>query len=550
MSRDITGTGGHATRPSLRVTLGAAVVAALVAGLPGTASAVPPPPPNPSDSELQAAGAAERAQAGQVGVLVNQLTEAEAQLQQLGDDIELRMELANKALVDLQVAQDAAASAQAERTAAGQQVTVAEHTIEVATQQGYDFAAASYQQGSTVGSFSAYLGSDSPEDVLARAQMLAAVGDNQLGVMDAVQRARTQQANAASVATSAQRSAEAAEGGAQSAKVAADNAQVQAQSAQATQAEQTVQLQGQRDSAQAALDTARASSAGLAGQRAAFQSWDSARLAEEEAARAAAEAAARAEAEAAARAQAAARVRVEAAARTEAEASARAEVQARAEAQAAARSQAPTPSRAATPSPAATSSPAQSPAATRNQPEPSGGGGSSAGGGGSSAGGPARSAGGGGAAAPAPPPAASYPPPTGASVQSVIDRALSQLGVRYSWGGGDKNGPTVGIRDGGRADSFGDYRNAGFDCSGLMIYAFAGVKSLPHYSGYQYTSGRQVPTSQMQPGDMVFYSPGGIHHVALYIGDGQMVEAPQSGSVVKVSPLRTRGLMPYVTRLF
>ncbi|GAA3131429.1 hypothetical protein GCM10020255_005270 [Rhodococcus baikonurensis] len=87
------------------------------------------------------------------------------------------------------------------------------------------------------------------------------------------------------------------------------------------------------------------------------------------------------------------------------------------------------------------------------------------------------------------------------AIETVIDRAMSQLGVRYSWGGGDANGPTVGIRDGGVADTFGDFENAGFDCSGIMIYAFAGVGiSLPHYSGYQYTAGRQVPASQMKRG--------------------------------------------------
>lgn len=101
------------------------------------------------------------------------------------------------------------------------------------------------------------------------------------------------------------------------------------------------------------------------------------------------------------------------------------------------------------------------------------------------------------------------------------------------------------------ADAHGDYRKIGFDCSGLMIYAFAGVKALPHYSGYQYEAGRKVPLSQMRRGDMLFWGRGGgrIHHVALYLGNGQMVEAPHSGSVVKVSPVRYGGIMPYATRL-
>lgn len=139
----------------------------------------------------------------------------------------------------------------------------------------------------------------------------------------------------------------------------------------------------------------------------------------------------------------------------------------------------------------------------------------------------------------------------GGGVQTVISRALSQIGVTYAWGGGNGGGPTKGIRDGGVADDFRDYTKTGFDCSGLMIYAFkaAGI-GLPHYSGYQYNKGRKVPIAQMQPGDMLFWADGGtIHHVALYIGDGKMVEAPYSGAKVKISPVRYQGLMPYATRV-
>jgi cell wall-associated NlpC family hydrolase len=137
-------------------------------------------------------------------------------------------------------------------------------------------------------------------------------------------------------------------------------------------------------------------------------------------------------------------------------------------------------------------------------------------------------------------------------VRSVINRALSQLGVSYAWGGGNGSGPTKGIRDGGVADEFGDYRKTGFDCSGLMIYAFeaAGI-SLPHYSGYQYDKGKKVPISQMRPGDMLFWADGStIHHVALYIGNGKMIEAPYSGGKVRITAVRYGdGLMPYAIRL-
>jgi len=145
---------------------------------------------------------------------------------------------------------------------------------------------------------------------------------------------------------------------------------------------------------------------------------------------------------------------------------------------------------------------------------------------------------------------------TGATgtVAQVIDRALSQIGKPYAWGGGNDDGPTKGVRDGGNGgDQHGDYRKIGFDCSGLMIYAFgaAGIP-LPHYSGYQYNQGRKVPISQIQAGDMLFWADNGrIHHVALYIGGGQMVEAPYSGAKIRITPVRYGdGLMPYATRMF
>ena len=89
----------------------------------------------------------------------------------------------------------------------------------------------------------------------------------------------------------------------------------------------------------------------------------------------------------------------------------------------------------------------------------------------------------------------------------------------------------------------------GFDCSGLMLYAFAGVGiKLDHYSGSQYNAGRKIPSSQMRRGDVIFYGPGGSQHVTLYLGNGQMLEAPYTGSQVKVSPVRTSGMTPYVVR--
>ncbi len=124
----------------------------------------------------------------------------------------------------------------------------------------------------------------------------------------------------------------------------------------------------------------------------------------------------------------------------------------------------------------------------------------------------------------------------------VIQRAMAQRGVPYSWGGGNAAGKSTGIDSGSNT--------VGFDCSGLTLYAFAGVGiKLDHYTGSQYNAGRKIPSAQARRGDLLFWGPNASQHVAIYLGDGQMLEAPYTGSVVKVSPVRTSGMTPYATRL-
>lgn len=128
------------------------------------------------------------------------------------------------------------------------------------------------------------------------------------------------------------------------------------------------------------------------------------------------------------------------------------------------------------------------------------------------------------------------------ATEYVINRGMAVRGTPYSWGGGNASGASFGIDSGSGTK--------GFDCSGLMLYMFAGVGiKLDHYSGSQYNAGRKVPSSEMRRGDMIFYGPNASQHVAMYLGDGQMLEAPYTGSVVKISPVRTSGMTPYVTRL-
>lgn len=126
-------------------------------------------------------------------------------------------------------------------------------------------------------------------------------------------------------------------------------------------------------------------------------------------------------------------------------------------------------------------------------------------------------------------------------IEAVIARAQSMIGTPYVWGGGDANGPTTGV-DGGTV--------TGFDCSGLVLYAFAAAGvALPHYTGYQYQRGTQVPASEAQRGDLLFWGPGGNQHVAIYLGDGTMIEAPRSGQNVQISPVRWSGMAPNAVRL-
>ena len=128
------------------------------------------------------------------------------------------------------------------------------------------------------------------------------------------------------------------------------------------------------------------------------------------------------------------------------------------------------------------------------------------------------------------------------AIEYVIRRGASQRGVPYSWGGGAINGPSEGVEQ--------DAGKVGYDCSGFVRYAFAGVGvQLPKYSGDQYNSGRHIAPSQAKRGDLIFYGPEGTQHVTIYLGNGQMMEASSAAGQVTVSPVRTAGMTPYLTRI-
>ncbi|GAA4554565.1 C40 family peptidase [Amycolatopsis samaneae] len=129
--------------------------------------------------------------------------------------------------------------------------------------------------------------------------------------------------------------------------------------------------------------------------------------------------------------------------------------------------------------------------------------------------------------------------PAAGAAKTVIDAAMAQRGVPYAWGGSTANGRSQGIRDGGVADAHGDYNKIGFDCSGLALYAYAQVGiTLPRTADAQFATGTRIPKeaglAALKPADLVFYSPGGIHHVGIYLGNGQMINAYESGTVIRV----------------
>ena len=129
---------------------------------------------------------------------------------------------------------------------------------------------------------------------------------------------------------------------------------------------------------------------------------------------------------------------------------------------------------------------------------------------------------------------------TPAMGRSAVARAQSWLGMPYSWAGGSPSGPTQGRCEPGTGGDL-DCRVIGFDCSGLTMYAWGAYVSLPHLAAAQQDAGGFHPTlERLRPGDLVFFSgylSGGTGHVAIYTGHGIVIEAPQSGAVIRRSAL-------------
>src|SRR6478672_1196984 len=123
--------------------------------------------------------------------------------------------------------------------------------------------------------------------------------------------------------------------------------------------------------------------------------------------------------------------------------------------------------------------------------------------------------------APSSPPPPPAPPAPASGASGAIAFARAQIGEPYQWGAA---GPDA------------------WDCSGLTMGAWgAGGRSLPHYSVAQYEQSTPVSFADLQPGDLVFWGSSNdassIYHVALYIGGGQIIQAPRTGVPVEVSSI-------------
>ncbi len=121
----------------------------------------------------------------------------------------------------------------------------------------------------------------------------------------------------------------------------------------------------------------------------------------------------------------------------------------------------------------------------------------------------------------APTPGITPAPPSDSLGQAAVAAAETFLGppaVWYQWGGASRSG---------------------VDCSGLVMLAYRAVGVyLPHYSGAQFADTERVPLWDIQPGDLLFYGYNGDEHVAMYVGGGNMIEAPQTGYQVHITPIR------------
>ncbi|HEU4329791.1 MAG TPA: C40 family peptidase [Lapillicoccus sp.] len=414
-----------------------------------------------------------------------QVADLDQQLAASRDRVDALQQAAGDAMESANGAQLDLEKASAESSDAQAKAGAAQATADDATLTLSRYAAEVYQGGGDTSQLDVFFGAGGPQEVLDRASGIQAVGAERARMVQEAESARLIAANLKQAAAEAEDRRAAA---AAAAKAAAAKAQQAAQDAET----QTAQIEQQQQQMVAQLAQLQNTSVQLEQQRQAGIAAEQQRQ-REEANRRAAEAAAKAAAEKAAKEaaeRAAAAAAAEAAAKTAREQKAATE-----RAQKAAADKAAADAARAAAAAAAASQPATTKPATTTKP-----------------------------------PTTSVPPPPAPSggVAAVIAFARAQLGEPYVWGGA---GPNV------------------WDCSGLTMMAWrqAGVR-LSHYTGYQWAETDRVPISQLKPGDLVFYGTSGptSHHVGLYIGNGQMIHAPNPSTVVKIASIYSMSdLLPY-----
>ncbi len=497
--------------------VGAGIALVLTAGLcatPRFASATPSPPPNPTDGQLNAARGSKEALAVRVGQLGASIADAQAQLQQLRG----RQEFAEQKVAYTQSkwvqARDQVVVARQRVAAAKASVAAARMSVVGAHRKFVQNLQATYMGGVVDGTTGALLTAQDPGALLDRAAIEEYQAQYKLDAIGQLERATVVKSNKDAAAQRAERALVKAEGVAKRALADARQADADATEAVATAQQQQAALTADLTTERNELDAAQEQLATLNNQRGVYLAWraEQARLAAIRAAKLAAERAARIKAarEAAARAAAARAAAARAAEVRAAEVRAAAAREAAREAAARAR--------------------------THH-------GGGSAGGG--SAGGSSS----------IPNPGSSAPASGGwtrAMARTAVNRAMSTLGTPYAWAGGNADGPTYGVCVSG--DASNDCHVFGYDCSGLMMYAWGPYVRMDHYAATQYVQvGSYHPSAgELRPGDLVFWSydgtRSGIHHVAMYIGGGRIIEAPYSGGYVQIASLYEYGSFFGATR--
>ncbi|WP_148281498.1 NlpC/P60 family protein [Tsukamurella sp. 1534] len=448
-----------------------------------------------------------------VAALVDKVAQAEQRIADLEGDVAGKRQSVNKAAVDLVSAQNAAKAATGAIKVSENQVNQSNAKIKAAQDKFDQVVRAAYQQGNSAGALVNTLGGGDPNSTVDRATTLRIVADKQRAALGDLKAAKARAEASQSAARAAKVQADAATASAADRKQQAEDSIAATYMALQSQQQEQTKLTAQRELAQRALDEAKRAQDRAAQQKIYAQYVVDEQQTQQVTAPAAQAPAAQAPAAQAPAAQAPA-----------AQAPAAGNVDA-ADPLSAARGFAQNLVNQAgsmfgfNAQPAAAQGPAPAPAAQ--------------------------------AAAGASQAVQNAAGMSGAqAIEAVVARGMSVIGVQYAWGGGTAWGATKGVKDGGVADSFGDFNKIGFDCSGLMAYAYAAIGiALPKYSGHQYTTGTKVPVSQLKRGDMVFRGPGGSQHVAMYLGNNQILEAPQSGGAVRIAPFDASTFLSQAVRV-